>query len=172
MLNPTPLKKIRVKVSWDDELPNIMIIPKMWKNDTCSKPPTSHPFFFPGTSETPQSKTSCPSCARLVDQYDPILHPEYEISRPQGWHKTTTTKHVGWNIWVGLRIYWTYTPNIRCYYHFPTLMNMYTMCTICIHIYIYYIYNCVKIVTVYDLYWFTCTVCMRYIHKHMPLLGV
>ena len=32
---PTHLKKIGVKVSWDDEIPNI------WKNQTCSKPPTS-----------------------------------------------------------------------------------------------------------------------------------
>ena len=32
-LNPTPLKN--VKVTWDDDIPNI------WKNKKCSKPPTS-----------------------------------------------------------------------------------------------------------------------------------
>ena len=31
-----PLEKM--KVSWDDEIPNI------WKNKTCSKPPTSYPW--------------------------------------------------------------------------------------------------------------------------------
>ena len=31
---PTPLKNM--KVSWDYDIPNI------WKNKTCSKPPTSH----------------------------------------------------------------------------------------------------------------------------------
>jgi len=31
---PTPLKNDGVKVSWDDEIPNI------WKNTKCSKPPT------------------------------------------------------------------------------------------------------------------------------------
>jgi len=34
---PTPLNNM--KVSWDDEIPNI------WKYKTCSKPPTSHHFF-------------------------------------------------------------------------------------------------------------------------------
>jgi len=32
-LSPAPLKNDGVKVSWDDEIPNI------WKNKTCSKPP-------------------------------------------------------------------------------------------------------------------------------------
>jgi hypothetical protein len=31
---PPPLKNM--KVSWDDDIPNI------WKNNTCSKPPTSY----------------------------------------------------------------------------------------------------------------------------------
>jgi hypothetical protein len=32
-----------VKVSWDDDIPNI------WKNKTCSKPPTSNDFVLAST---------------------------------------------------------------------------------------------------------------------------
>ena len=37
---PTPLKNDGVKVSWDDDIPNIWKN-KIWKNKKCSKPPTS-----------------------------------------------------------------------------------------------------------------------------------
>jgi len=36
VVEPTPLKNHGVKVSWDDDIPNI------WKNKKCLKPPTSH----------------------------------------------------------------------------------------------------------------------------------
>ena len=35
LFEPTPLKKIRVNVNWDDDIPNIS------GKKTCSKPPTS-----------------------------------------------------------------------------------------------------------------------------------
>ena len=35
---PTPLKNM--KVSWDDENPHI------WKNKTCSKPPTRYAYIY------------------------------------------------------------------------------------------------------------------------------
>ena len=37
---PIPLKNDGVKVSWDDDIPNI------WKNEKCSKPPTSHIYIY------------------------------------------------------------------------------------------------------------------------------
>jgi hypothetical protein len=40
VVEPTPLKNDGVKVSWDDDIPNI------WKNKTCSKPPTSQVWHF------------------------------------------------------------------------------------------------------------------------------
>jgi hypothetical protein len=43
---PTPLKNM--KVSWDDEIPNI------WKNKTCSKPPTSEVLISPLPLESQQ----------------------------------------------------------------------------------------------------------------------
>jgi hypothetical protein len=36
----TPLKNDGVKVSWDDDIPNI------WKNKKCSKPPSSYCIFL------------------------------------------------------------------------------------------------------------------------------
>jgi hypothetical protein len=38
-LSPTPLKNDGVKVSWDDEIPNI------WKNKKCSKPQTIYIYI-------------------------------------------------------------------------------------------------------------------------------
>ena len=47
----TPLKNIRVKVNWDDEIPNV------WKNKFCSKPPTRWGVVILGSQERKTWKT-------------------------------------------------------------------------------------------------------------------
>ena len=49
-MSPTPLKNGGVKVSWDDELPNI------WKNKDCSKAPTRKCVFLPKANQLGMKK--------------------------------------------------------------------------------------------------------------------
>ena len=131
MVEPTPLKSM--KVSWDDDIPNI------WKNGKCSKPPTR--IIFDGNLSYFMGKQRCPSYSKKQTKVgtssisrarhgnfmkQPRIFPNTSCwTQPQTWRYTPKSSLYRWIVHYQLTIHFNrifpYKPSILigCSWIFP-----------------------------------------------------